>query len=394
MKITKITSLVLLILIGGKVDAQSDYQMKANDKTVEIDFLSGYYYQDGDNAAVTGGIGTESLFDASNIIVVNVPIDSTRSVSLYGGIDYYSSASTDNIDNNKSSASSEDVRTYATLGYTKKQLKHGMSYGATVGFSTEYDYNSFSTGIHLSKEMNNGNSEISFSAQAFIDQWELIFPKELRGEISLPTNNRQSFNGQLTFSQVLTKRIQIAISAEAIYMTGLLSTPFHRVYFSELEIPDIERLPSTRLKIPFALRLNYKPSAKFAIRTYYRYYSDDFGINAHTANLEIPIDISDSWSVSPFYRWHSQTASTYFAPYKAHFASEEFYSSDYDLSALSSHKFGLGINYKPLYGLARIKIPMTKRLYIFDKLSLRVSSYNRSTGLYGVSAAVGVGMKF
>ena len=97
-------------------------------------------------------------------------------------------------------------------------------------------------------------------------------------------------------------------------MEGLLSTPFHRVYFSDQELPDIERLPESRLKIPLALRLNYKASDNLIVRTYYRYYSDDFGIQAHTFNLELPIYLSDVWTISPFYRYHTQSGSKYFLP--------------------------------------------------------------------------------
>lgn len=211
--------------------AQETYQMKANNEYAEIDILSSYYSQDGDNGAVTGGTGTEALTDISSIILINVPLDSTKSINASFGADYYTSASTDNIDNNRSSASSKDVRTYGNLGYSKKYLTKGLTLGGRVGFSTEYDYNSFNGGVNLAKEFNEGNSEISFSAQAFFDDWGLYFPQELRGEVSLPTTKRKAYNASLSFAQVINKKMQIALTAEAIYMNGLLSTPFHRVYF-------------------------------------------------------------------------------------------------------------------------------------------------------------------
>ena len=55
------------------------------------------------------------------------------------------------------------------------------------------------------------------------------------------------------YAQVINQRLQLLLSAEAIYMTGLLSTPFHRVYFADQNKPDIERLPDNRLKIPLSL---------------------------------------------------------------------------------------------------------------------------------------------
>ena len=371
--------------------SQSDgYQMKKNTKEIEIDFLSGYYQQDGNNAAVTGGIGTEKLTDASNIIVVKIPLDSINSISATFGADYYTSASTDNINNNVSSASSKDVRAYGNIAYQRKNLRAGSTWGARAGFSVEYDYSSIQGGLSYSKEFNEGNSEFSLSAQAFIDKWTLFFPSELRGEVSLPQSDRQSYNLQMGFAQVINKRLQMHLSIDAIYMKGLLSTPFHRVYFADQLSPDIERLPDSRLKLPIGLRLNYFPFDNFVIRSYYRFYWDDFGIRAHTLSLETPIKLSNIFTISPFYRYNSQSAADYFAAFAVHNSTEEFYTSDFDLSELSSHKVGVGFKYAPLYGIGRAKVPFTKKLFMFKSAELRSALYRRDTGLDAFIISVGL----
>ncbi len=390
MRINKIVfSGIFLLAVMQSAFGQEAYQMKANTGEIEANFMSSYYTQDGDNAAVTGGVGTEALTDIANIFVVNVPIDSTISISLTAGADYYTSASTDNINANVSSASSKDLRSYANIGFNKKNLKKGETYGIKAGFSTEYDYQSISGGLSYTKEFNEGNTELSLTGQAFIDNWDLIYPSELRREVSLPSSGRQSYNGQLVFSQVINKRLQMSISAEAILMKGLLSTPFHRVYFAEQTRADIERLPNSRLKIPVGLRLNYFATDNIILRSYYRYYSDDWGIQAHTASLDVPIKLSPALTVMPFYRYHTQTAADYFAPFKAHSINETLYTSDYDLSALSSHKVGLGFRVAPIYGLARAKI--FKWGFQVKYLELRAAYYKRDTGLTGYSGSINVG---
>ncbi len=390
---SKIIAFTLFLFISTLGISQEGYQMKPNEEYTEIDFLSSYYDQDGDNGAVTGGIGTEKLTDVANIIVINMPLDSTNSINISAGLDIYSSASTDNIDSNPSSASSMDARAYANVGYSKKILSSGLTIGARVGFSAEYDYKSINGGINLAKEFNNGNTELSFSGQAFIDNWETFFPEELRSTVSVPTTSRKSYNGQVTWSQVINTRMQVSFSLEAIYMDGLLSTPFHRVYFADQALPDIERLPSSRLKIPLAVRFNYKPTDKIVLRSYYRFYTDDFGITGHTASLEVPIHISDSWSIAPFYRFHMQSGADYFLPFGEHRSTDEFYTSDYDLSELSSHKYGLGVSYAPLYGLARLKMPFSKNILLMKESSLRVSRYTRDTGLTGFAVALGLSFR-
>ena len=186
---------------------------------------------------ISGGIGTEALTDFANVFIINVPIDSINSVSFFGGADSYTSASTDNIDSNISSASREDTRGYGTLSFNRKNLKRSETYGIRAGYSKEYDYQSFSTGLSYTKEWNEGNTELNFTGQAFFDKWlgqehstELIYPEMWLGDFlgyqKLTNPNRNSYNAQLFLSQVISTRIQIGLSAEIIYMSGLLSTPF------------------------------------------------------------------------------------------------------------------------------------------------------------------------
>lgn len=358
---------------------QSSYQMRGNDKAIDVNFLTSYYHQDGNNSAVQGGIGNEELIDIANILVVNIPLDSIRSISATVGADFYSSASTDMIDANLSSASIKDLRAYANLGYQQKNLKKGTTYGIRGGFSNEYDYISFSGGLSFAKEWNEGNSELNLQGQAFFDTWRPFFPAELRRTASVPTEKRNSFNFSASFSQVVTKRLQFALSGEVIYMEGLLSTPFHRVYFSDTATPDIERLPSTRLKIPLSIRLNYYANEYLVIRSYYRFYSDDFGVTGHTASLELPIKLNQSFSISPFARYHTQQGSKYFAPFQEHLSTDPFYTSDYDLSTLSSTKVGLAVGYHPVFGLANGRL--LNRNIAFKAIELRVAYYTRDTGL-------------
>ena len=381
---------LILVTWGLSFAQENEYQMKGNDKEITADFLTSYYDQTGNNAAVTGGIGTEDLEDYASMLVLNVPLDSVNAINVTVGADYYTSASTDNINSRVSSASSKDLRAYGTIGYNKKNLKKGTTYGIKANFSTEYDYTSISGGVSYAKEFQEGNSELNLNAQAFFDDWTTFFPQELRGRVNVPTTKRQSYNLQATYSQVINKRMQFSVSSEAILMNGLLSTPFHRVYFSDQISPDIERLPDSRLKIPIGLRLNIFPADVFVLRTYYRYYWDNWGLKAHSMSLEIPVKISTGLTLSPFYRYHTQTMADYFAPFAIHTSTEEFYTSDFDLSTLDSHKFGLGIKIAPLYGLSRGKWPFSKKVLSFKSLDIRGAYYQRSTDLKAFIVSLGL----
>src|SRR3954463_11201669 len=71
-------------------------------KLEEVNLVSSYYHQDGNNSAVEGGIGSEKLTDIANVIDVKLvkydKKDRKHSFVLDAGIDNYSSASSDMID--------------------------------------------------------------------------------------------------------------------------------------------------------------------------------------------------------------------------------------------------------------------------------------------------------
>lgn len=388
--------IVFGLMIGNPVQAQderidNDEQDQTGFKKLtetEINFLFNYYEQDGENAAVTGGRGTEELDNIAPGIIVNIPLDTNRNLIANFGFDKYSSASTDRIDNSISSASSSDTRFYLNATYSKKNSYKRETYSYKAGASVEYDYVSTSFGFGWAKESKGANTELGLSGMAYFDTWSVIHPAELRGTSGLNEDKgRQSFNFSATLSQVINKKLQASISTELVYQAGRLSTPFHRVFFTDILTdqnanPGTERLPDSRLKIPIGLRINYYLNDLIVLRGYYRYYTDDFGINANTLSLETPIKIGRAFSIAPFARYHDQTAADYFAAYGEHERTEEFYTSDYDLSAISSTTLGVGFKYSPLYGLGRFKGPFSKRkrgrITQFKSLEVRVADYTRT----------------
>jgi hypothetical protein len=363
-------------------------------QTIDIDFLSSYYEQNGGNAAVTGGIGTEHLTDFTQKILIRIPTSPKLALNLDGGYDYYSSASTDRIDNIQSSASSSDVRIHGNIGLTY-QLNELESFSARLGGSGEYDYFSVNGGLQYNVELPDRNTAFSFGGQAFFDTWVPIYPVELRGRATVPTDQRRSYNLSMGISRVLTKRMQVSLQVEGIYMEGLLSTPFHRVFFTEQAQAQLENLPNSRLKIPIGVRLNNYLTEWLVARWYYRYYWDDWGIQGHTASIELPVKINRFLSIYPFYRYHTQTAADYFKPYKEHSLDETFYTSDFDLAEMTSHSYGIGMSYSPPGGLAKLKLPFDKRPFLMVKnIDVKYSHYDRSTGLKANIVSLGVGLSF
>jgi hypothetical protein len=143
-------------------------------------------------------------------------------------------------------------------------------------------------------------------------------------------------------------------------------------------------LPGNRLKIPVSMRVNYFAGDIFIVRGFYRYYTDDWGLKSNTAEIETAIKITPFVSVSPFYRYYSQSGIRYFAGYQQHVQSESYYTSDYDLSKFDSHFVGSGVRLvapNGVFGIAK-----------FNTIEIRYGHYSRQSGL--VSNIVSLHAKF
>lgn len=367
------------------LDGSGNYQSRKL-KIDEINLVSAYYNQTGNNSAVTGGIGTEKLTDFANTIDIQMSKfnkKGKKNTFLFElGIDHYSSASSDKIDPSTiSSASSADTRIYPSLNWTHSNESTGNSFGFTGSYSGEYDYQSIGAGFNLTRLSANKNTQFDFKLQAFLDTWTVILPVELRAGYnpvgdheakSEGTSPRNSFSSSFSISQAINQKLQAVIVVEPSFQKGLLATKYQRDYFTDGSLLA-ETLPDQRYKLPVSVRLNYFATDHILLRSFYRYYMDNWGIRAHTAELEVPVKLNSFISISPFYRYNKQTGTRYFAGYGQHTPGTAYFTSDYDLSSLSSDFYGAGIRLAPpggVFGWHRISM-----------LELRYGHYSRSTGL-------------
>lgn len=402
-------------------------------ESTEVDFMLSYYNQDGVHSSVSGGIGSEKLTDIASNIVVAIPMNDDDILTIDAGISAYTSASSSNINpydsknptpwQSSSGASEQDALVSLVANYSHSSDDRNFIWNADVAFSNEYDYTSIGIGGGVSKLFNDKNSEVSVKVNAYLDQWRPIYPGELRNGnfssynplfspnfVAWDSTARNSYSASISFSQVLTKKTQFSIFFDLVQQDGKLSSPYHRIYFADKPdyyfgnpsfIPNyentsnagvyrladaIEKLPSSRFKLPIGLRWNYYINETFVVRTYYRYYTDNWDITAHTASIEVPIKLTDKFTLSPMYRYYTQTQSKYFAAFEKHLSTEEFYTSDYDLSSFNANQYGLGVSYTDIFTSSKIW------KFGLKNVDFRFNHYDRSDGL---SSNIGsLGFKF
>ena len=472
----KIIIILLLIPIITKAQQNQDsikvYKKRVLDDA-EIDILLSYYTQNGSNAAVTGGIGTEDLQDYASDITIAIPLNEDDIFTVNATVSAYTSASSSNLnpftgasnydddddddddddrnrDNDEESqttgspwmassgASKSDVWISGVFGYSHSSDDRNRVWTANLSVASEYDYFSIGFGGSYTWLFNKKNTEIGFSGNIYLDTWKPSYPTEIisynktNGDLNLdffegidildqngniidknsinawrPFNTdlidnkrRNTYSGSISFSQILNKKLQMSLFIDIVQQSGWLSNPMQRVYFKDRpnfyigtasNIPiytttantevfqladDIERLPSTRLKTPVGMRLNYYVNERVVLKSYYRFYNDNWGVTSHTASLEIPLKIIDKLTLYPSYRYYSQTQATYFAPYEELSILDKYYTSDYDLSAFTANQYSFGIRYTDIFTKKHI---WKLRLKQAD---LKYSNYQRNTGLH------------
>ncbi len=449
---TNFLVLGLLCLTMSYAQNTKAYKKKVLDNT-ELSWISGFYNQNGSHAATSGGIGTEKLEDVTSSVIVNIPINEDDILSVDAGFSAYSSASSSNInpfdvsgasghgsddddddddDDDEygsrtaspwvasSGASESDVYAYINANYSHSSDDRNRILSAHLGLSTEYDYRSLNFGLGYAFLWNEKNTTLDLKASVYLDQWKIIYPTELSAfletggnlnqgffegqEISPsaqynPSNftpiedkKRNSYSASLVFSQILSPSVQMSVFGDVIYQQGLLSTPFHRVYFADRAdytiedyqlADDREKLPDNRIKTPLGIRLNAYLSDQFILRSYYRFYRDDWDLMGHTLQLELPISLSNSLTISPMYRFYTQSGLRYFAPYEEHLSSEEFYTSDFDLADYSSNQIGGELRIAPPFGIWKIG----KKSYL-KNIILRYQYYQRDIDFNANSISV------
>ncbi|HAQ60900.1 TPA: hypothetical protein DCR49_02675, partial [Candidatus Delongbacteria bacterium] len=280
--------IITLILAVSCVYPQEETEYKKRVlETVELDVLSSFYTQQGDNAAVTGGIGNEELSDYATYINVSIPVSADDVLSIDGTVSAYTSASSSNLNPftgasttgdvtgspwvESSGASKKDVWVNGNAGYSHSSDDRNTIIGANVSYANEYDYTSFGFGGNFTKLFNSKNTEIGIKANIYLDEWRPVYPTEIISyiktggdldagffnEVDILDNNgnevedgdpfiwspvsntlvddngRNTYSFSLIISQMLTPNAQISFFSDVVVQTGWLANPMQRVYFSD-----------------------------------------------------------------------------------------------------------------------------------------------------------------
>lgn len=386
-------ALFAFLHLSSKAQEVNDSTIKVN-KT-QIDIVYNNYSQEGNNSAITGGTGTEKLTVYGPSIGIKTMIKN-HTLQIKAGADIISSASTDRIDYIMSSPSIVDARSYANMMYQYAFKKKEITLYGGVGFSIESDYFSIGSRVGIQKTNRKKLSNYSAEFQMFNDDlrwgrlragsWKpktLIYPSELRYKEWHNVYNRNSFNLKIGYSKALNKRAILGVYPVFSFQTGLLATPFHRIFFND-GTKAVEKLPGRRIKVSLGVKWNQFVGGRFILKNTINPFIDDWGILSLSIQNETAVKINQIWTILPNFRFQIQEGTDYFAPYKQHKPDVKYYTSDYDLSTHQTYNAGIGIRFSPYQKIG-------KKSH-FNTLLLRYNFMYRTDGL--VAHIVSISFQF
>lgn len=354
----KITLSLLSIYLSALVAFAQSYKDSTSYKPTklsldEVNFVSGYYLQNGNNSAVTGGIGTEKLTNFSSIIDLKISkkssLNNTHSFGFEIGFDAYSSASSDMIDGYRggdvkseneaedyvpgkiastlksstlskassggsavqqtgastaiySRASYNDVHVYPSLSYSFKNEQKRYLLGASTSYSREYDYESLGAALSFTKLSKDNNREFSVKFSGFFDTWKVIIPKELRDNTDYKAELGYSYKGVIGYKGIVP------------YGSGAEKDPNpvkHDPRNSFMASFSLSQVVNTRLQLALLLDLAFQ---KGLLATSYQrvWFSDNSLWYEHLPDnrFKVPVGIranyfaGDRYIFKTFYRYY------------------------------------------------------------------------------------------
>jgi hypothetical protein len=300
--VTKKTIKVLQTLLLFALALQNTFaEMMAKGRTKLKTVFNLYHQNSNDGNQVADNSGREETNVVEPMVFIEHQINEDTAINGKIVFDAWTAASDTKLDNYTGASGTPIMgqnRISANLGarQEKKVGKNVWNYGFDVGFSSEYDYKSLNGTLSASRSFANDN--FTLGASFHIIQFDATFARS---------------NGYLEST------------ANTVSVAG---------------VRQVEVLPETRSRYALSSKWVHGLSKLSALNLSYRYYWDQWDINAHTIRGAYLFEIEEDKSfMEVFARVHKQNETKY---YKGRFATAEtFMTSDSDMAGYESYEGGI-----------------------------------------------------
>lgn len=208
-----------------------------------------------------------------------------------------------------------------------------------VNWGGSLDFNSKLTTLNFNQGYTNSTVSALLDHDAFVyletygyeDDITTTIPKVAVGAHNTLKGEREDWSTSLGLTQVLSRSTLLETSVGYTRSTGFMENPYKSVYVFYVDPNQaqatpgvlvgstqsyIEQRPDERNQWTYDLRLvQHIAPLDAAVNVNYRFFHDDWGISAHTMEVDWIQPLGRGWTVTPTVRYYSQDAADFYTPY-------------------------------------------------------------------------------
>jgi hypothetical protein len=245
------------------------------------------------------------------------------------------------------------------------------------GFHLEEPYRSWDLGLAIAHSFADDNAVIAAGVNQYFDWFDTY---DIHGTRLLRAG-RSSTNLNLGITQLLSATTVGHLDYGVTLQNGTLGNTWNAVPLATGTLDD-EKLPGFRQRHAFVGRLAQALPWRGALHLYYRFYVDDWGILAHTAEAELYQRVGPWLWLRATYRVYQQNGVSFFTTAASPTATLR--SADSDLAPFVAQTFGgtIGVDLKMIPKLRMLSCDFSYERYV------------RTNDLHVDIFSVGLGLRF
>jgi hypothetical protein len=231
-------------------------------------------------------------------------------------------------------ASYEDQRKALSVAYGRRLGAHLPT--VDLSYSKENDYTARGVSISDAWTMLEGRGTLHFGASLSSD---IVAPARTHLQLG-----KRSNGFSVGWTWILGEKDLVDVSASLTTLSGYLDDPYKIVPIGSPEANTTvpEHRPGSRSRFALVARYGHHTRWNGAIKPSYRFYTDDWGIKAHTVEIDYDQHLGSAWIVSPSVRLYLQSEASFYGSLFVRPA--DHMSADYRLSSFWSALAGLKVS--------------------------------------------------
>ncbi|MBL4606234.1 MAG: DUF3570 domain-containing protein [Pseudomonadales bacterium] len=173
-------------------------------------------------------------------------------------------------------------------------------YGATLGYSSENDYQALSLGVEGEHSRNEKIQTLSWGVGLSFDS---LKPTQDERYVRPKKEDKTSYAGVVGFTQVINPTTQFQTGLSLTFLDGYLSDPYK----------TLDKRPDSKVQFAWTNRFrHYFEKWQSSVHLDYRLYTDDWAMISHTIDLAWFQPITSDVLLVPSIRYYTQSQADFY----------------------------------------------------------------------------------